>query len=78
MKLIDYIHEQTQIDSQAIELLDNLFEYREYKKYSLLLEEGNHSKEVFYIEEGIIRQFYTKNKRILPMLSLPKIVFICL
>ena len=37
MKLIDYIHEQTQIDSQAIELLDNLFEYREYKKYSLLL-----------------------------------------
>ncbi|ERI61410.1 cyclic nucleotide-binding domain protein [Capnocytophaga sp. oral taxon 863 str. F0517] len=63
MKLIDYIHEQTQIDSQAIELLDNLFEYREYKKYSLLLKEGNRSKEVFYIEEGIIRQFYTKNKK---------------
>ena len=63
MKLIDYIHEQTQIDSQAIELLDNLFEHREYKKYSLLLEEGNCSKEVFYIEQGIIRQFYTKNKK---------------
>ncbi len=63
MNLIDYIHEQTQIDNQTLELLDTLFEHRQYKKYSLLLKEGNTSKEVFYIEEGIVRQFYTKNKK---------------
>ena len=63
MNLIDYIHEQTQIDNQTLELLDTLFEHRQYKKYSLLLKEENTSKEVFYIEEGIVRQFYTKNKK---------------
>ena len=61
MNLIDYIHEQTHIENETLELLDMLFEHRQYKKYSLLLKEGNTSKEVFYIEEGIVRQFYTKD-----------------
>ena len=63
MNLIDYIHEQTQIDNQTLELLDTLFEHRHYKKYSLLLKEENTSKEVFYIEEGIVRThaFHAEN-----------------
>ena len=61
MNFIDYIHEQTHIENETLELLDTLFEHREYKKYSLLLKEGSLSKEVFYIEEGIVRQFYTKD-----------------
>ena len=47
MNLIDYIHEQTQIDNQTLELLDTLFEHRQYKKYSLLLKEENTTNEVF-------------------------------
>ena len=61
MNFIDYIHEQTHIENETLELLDTLFEHREYKKYSLLLKKGSLSKEVFYIEEGIVRQFYTKD-----------------
>ena len=37
-----------------------IFQVREYKKYSLLLKEGSPSQEVFFIEEGSVRQFYTK------------------
>lgn len=40
--------------------MDAIFQVREYKKYSLLLKEGSPSQEVFFIEKGIVRQFYTK------------------
>lgn len=40
--------------------MDAIFQVREYKKYSLLLKEGSPSQEVFFIERGIVRQFYTK------------------
>lgn len=60
MSLIDYIQQQTQIEKEPLEALDAIFQVREYKKYSLLLKEGSLSQEVFFIEEGIVRQFYTK------------------
>jgi cyclic nucleotide-binding protein len=60
MSLIDYIQQQTQIEKEPLEVLDALFQVREYKKYSLLLKEGSLSQEVFFIEKGIVRQFYTK------------------
>lgn len=60
MSLIDYIQQQTQIEKEPLEVLDALFQVREYKKYSLLLKEGSPSQEVFFIERGIVRQFYTK------------------
>lgn len=60
MSLIDYIEQQTQIEKEPLEALDAIFQVREYKKYSLLLKEGSPSQEVFFIEEGIVRQFYTK------------------
>ena len=60
MSLIDYIQQQTQIEKEPLEGLDAIFLVREYKKYSLLLKEGSPSQEVFFIERGIVRQFYTK------------------
>ena len=60
MSLIDYIQQQTQIEKEPLEALDAIFQVREYKKYSLLLKEGSPSQEVFFIERGIVRQFYTK------------------
>ena len=60
MSLIDYIQQQAQIEKEPLEALDAIFQVREYKKYSLLLKEGSLSQEVFFIEEGIVRQFYTK------------------
>ena len=60
MSLIDYIQQQTQIEKEPLEVLDALFQVREYKKYSLLLKEDSSSQEVFFIEKGIVRQFYTK------------------
>ena len=60
MSLIDYIQQQTQIEKEPLEASDAIFQVREYKKYSLLLKEGSPSQEVFFIEKGIVRQFYTK------------------
>ena len=60
MSLIDYIQQQAQIEKEPLEALDAIFQVREYKKYSLLLKEGSPSQEVFFIERGIVRQFYTK------------------
>ena len=44
MNFKDYIHQETQIDNETLTLLDNLFKPKEYKKYSILLKEGNDSK----------------------------------
>ena len=60
MSLIDYIQQRTQIEKEPLEALDAIFQVREYKKYSLLLKEGSPSQEAPFIEEGIVRQFYTK------------------
>ena len=54
MNFKDYIHQETQIDNETLTLLDNLFKPKEYKKYSFLLKKGCDSKQIFYIEKGII------------------------
>ena len=63
MNFKDYIHQETQIDNETLTLLDNLFKPKEYKKYSFLLKEGSDSKQIFYIEKGIIRAFYNKGDK---------------
>jgi len=63
MNFIDYIHQKTLIDNETLKALDTLFIPKQYKKYSYLLKAGSPSKEVFYIEEGIMRQFYTKEEK---------------
>ena len=63
MNFKDYIHQETQIDNETLTLLDNLFKPKEYKKYSFLLKKGCDSKQIFYIEKGIIRAFYNKGDK---------------
>ena len=63
MNFIDYIHQKTLIDNETLKALDTLFIPKQYKKYSYLLKAGSPSKEVFYIEEGIMGQFYTKEEK---------------
>ena len=78
MSLIDYIQQQTQIEKEPLEALDAIFQVREYKKYTLLLKEGSPSQEVFFIEEGIVRQFYTKEGKDITHASMQRIVSILL
>ena len=64
MTLTEYLHQETQISITTLtSLTAHLFERREVKKYSTLLKVSTTSKELFYVEEGLLRCFYYKKKK---------------
>lgn len=64
MTLTEYLHQETQIPITTLtSLTAHLFVRREVKKYSTLLKAGTTSKELFYVEEGLLRCFYYKKKK---------------
>jgi len=63
MTLTEYLHQETQINTETLAFINSLFEQQEYKKYHLLLKEGSHSKQLFYVEKGLLRLFYNKEDK---------------
>lgn len=64
MQIAEYLHTQTNIPVETLEkLVNHLFERQEVKKYDMLLKAGNQSEKLFYVEQGLLRCFYEKNKK---------------
>jgi CRP-like cAMP-binding protein len=61
MKLIKYLVEYVGISKETAQQIDDLCEYEELPKGHLLLGEGNNSKKVFFVEQGLVRMFYLKD-----------------
>lgn len=63
MDLKLYLQKEIGLAPEDIYQLDKLFEYQEYPKDFMLLNKGHKSKKVYFIEEGLIRVFYTKDEK---------------
>lgn len=64
MTLVEYLHQETQIDPQALnDLVGSLFVRQEVKKYQCLLKAGSQAEQLFFVEQGLLRLFYHKNKK---------------
>lgn len=61
MKLLDYLKEKTNIDSDIIDLIDTLFEQKHLPKGTIIIEEGHKNNNVYYFEEGLAYSFYNKD-----------------
>ena len=64
MELVAYLNAETHIPTETLSpLVHNLFVRQEVKKYDLLLKAKSHSQKLFYVEEGLLRAYYTKKKK---------------
>ena len=64
MTIGTYLHQETGISQETLApLIAALFVARDYKKYSTLLKAGSHSGQLFYVEKGLLRSYYYKNKK---------------
>lgn len=63
MKLIEYLQKEAGLTPETANLVDSLGDYTELPKGYQLLNEGNHSTKVFYIEKGLMRMYYLKDGR---------------
>ena len=63
MKLTEYIKERIPLLPGDLQLVDDLFEYRELVKGDNILNERSYTKKVFFIEEGLIRMYYEKDEK---------------
>ncbi|ASK32290.1 DNA-binding protein [Chryseobacterium sp. T16E-39] len=61
MELSKYLQGKLDLMPTTISFLDSQFDHKELQKNHILLSSGNHSKEVFFIEKGLIRSFYYKD-----------------
>jgi len=61
MKLTEYIKERIPHIAGDLQLVDDLFEYRELGKGDNILNERSYTKKVFFIEEGLVRMYYEKD-----------------
>ncbi|ASK28751.1 DNA-binding protein [Chryseobacterium sp. T16E-39] len=61
MDLSVYLEKEMGLSKELITLLDEAFDYKEFPKNHILLSSGNRSKQVFYIEKGLVRIFYYKD-----------------
>ena len=61
MKLTEYIKERIPLLPGDLQLVDDLFEYRELVKGDNILNERSYTKKVFFIEEGLVRMYYEKD-----------------
>ncbi|AZA83161.1 Crp/Fnr family transcriptional regulator [Chryseobacterium lactis] len=61
MELSAYLEKEGGLPKEIITLLDEIFDYQELPKNHILLANGSRSKQVFFIEEGLLRIFYYKD-----------------
>jgi len=60
MTLLTYLNDKVHLDPEVEEGLDRLFKREEYPKGQELLQPGNLSKKVYFVEEGLMRSFYLR------------------
>ncbi|SFN58046.1 cAMP-binding domain of CRP or a regulatory subunit of cAMP-dependent protein kinases [Chryseobacterium oleae] len=61
MKLRLYLQNEIGLMPETVMALDELFAYKELPKNHMLCSSGGRSKDVFFIEEGLVRSFYHKD-----------------
>lgn len=71
MSPTEYICQETLITPEVLApLVERLFEQKHYKKYQTLQKAGSNEGRLYYVEQGLLRTFYEKKKRTLPILFL--------
>lgn len=63
MQLTEYLQKEAGLSAETATLLENLFDSKEYPKGHIFLKEGSYSKNLFYIEKGIVRAYYWKDDK---------------
>lgn len=63
MELIKYLNTETKLSPDEAELVDRSFSKKEYAKNILLERPGNFSRQVYFIEKGLVRAFYYKEEK---------------
>ena len=63
MELIKYLSAAAKLSPGEAELVDSSFSKKDYAKNVLLEQPGNFSKQVYFIEKGLVRAFYYKKEK---------------
>lgn len=62
-----------------LDILEGILEPVKYGKGEMILEEGEICRGIFYIEKGLVRQFYNKNgKEVTEHLGVDHTIFMCI
>jgi CRP-like cAMP-binding protein len=51
------------LPKEELEVLASIFKRKEFRKGEFLLKEGDVSKDIFFVQSGLLRQFYFKDGR---------------
>lgn len=65
MELKDYLSQHFRLSQEILEDLDNSGKRSVFSKGEIILNPGNLSKNVFFVEEGLIKMFYHKEDRLI-------------
>nr|WP_294862466.1 Crp/Fnr family transcriptional regulator [uncultured Fluviicola sp.] len=57
-KLLNHFRSIQQLSDEEIDAIDETLTVRSFKKGTLLLKEGQHSSDTYFVLEGIVRQYY--------------------
>lgn len=64
MSPTEYICQETLISEEELApLVERLFEKKHYKKYDTLQKAGSNEGRLYYVEQGLLRIFYEKNRK---------------
>ena len=58
--IIQYLNSINHLSKELIEYLNINLKVKHFKKNEIILREGNVCKNIFFIEQGLVRSFYTK------------------
>lgn len=72
MTLLSYLNEKVQLEQELQEKLDRLFKREQFSKGHELLQPQNLSKNVYFMEEGLMRIFYVREGKDVTHLFLPE------
>lgn len=61
MQLIPYLRETYKLSDDLLEEIDKANTFKRYTKKSILLEPDSYSKQIFFVEKGLVRLFYYKS-----------------
>jgi len=63
MELMPYLLAQVKLTVEEYELIDKAFAKKNYLKGKILEQPNNHSKQLHFIEKGLLRAFYCKDDK---------------
>ncbi len=67
------------MDLKDLDALEDIIEFKKYKKGSMILREGEICENIYYLRSGLIRQFYYKNgKEVTEHLGASNSIFMCI